>query len=82
MTDQRTKDEAASARRFTTNDELRAFKAHERELRAAKDAAASAMLGALKAEMDLLSLHRSVQHMNHLRSIIAQAEAAGIKVEG
>jgi hypothetical protein len=44
-------------------------------------AAAREMLAILKGDMALLSIHRSVQHMNRVRAAIAAAEAAGIKSE-
>jgi hypothetical protein len=56
MPEQTAKDEAARARRFTSNAELRALKAEGQEAQRRKDEAASAMLAALKALHDYNAL--------------------------
>lgn len=38
---------------------------------------ANALLVALKEEMELLSIHRSKQHMEQLRGLISRAKMAG-----
>ena len=75
-------DRRATATRLTSNAELRAMKAHEAELRAPKDEAASAMLAALKAVTLAFEIGRIAEGSpvaRKVRAAIAQAEAAGIR---